>query len=149
MSALPDFLSAHNLSAPNFHAVSFAFQKLNHHLHSRLQNLHATDPAILPRVCLFPTGNFALGLPCHGVPNRIVAFGSISADIYRDLVWEAVQRAPEYRQLACGVLEVQKLPELRFLISFEGVEFELVYYREYLLFFILEDIELQVMFERQ
>jgi len=64
-------------------------------------------------------------------------------------VWEAVQRAPEYRQLACGVLEVQKLPELRFLISFEGVEFELVYYREYLLFFILEDIELQVMFERQ
>lgn len=126
---LNKFLVKHNFDAPNYSSVFQAFCQLHQHLHHKIQELKASDPTVLPQIDIFPTGPFMLGIPSKGVPVKLTVFGTISPTLYHDMIWEQIQRTPEYPQFAAGIYEVEKLPVLRFLIHFQGYEFELKYYQ--------------------
>jgi hypothetical protein len=60
---------------------------------------------------------------------KVVVFGTISPTIYHDLVWERIQKIPEYKSARAGVYEVQKYPDLHFVIHFGGFGFDWTYYQ--------------------
>lgn len=121
-------LSDHDCKEPDLKSIAYAYQKLIHNLHRQIQELKASDTRFLPRVCAFPTGSLMMGKSSTG-PFKIVVFGSISADNYHDLLWEAIQKVPQYAISNSGVTEMQKLPVLRFLIKFDGYTFDLQYHQ--------------------
>jgi hypothetical protein len=69
-------------------------------------------------------------LSAHREVLEIIVFGTISPDIYHDLIWERIQALPEYAKHEAGIYEVRRLPDLKFFISFQGLDLDLTYRQE-------------------
>ena len=89
----------------------------------------AARDAVLPIVTVLPSGTFAMDLATKDEVLECIAFGTISPDIYHDMVWEEVMKVQSGSHFNMVVHEVDRHPNLRFLFRFHSYEFELRYYQ--------------------
>jgi len=79
----------------------------------------------LPLVSLLPSGSHALRLTATNEDLQCVAFGTISAELYIDIFWEAVSKVQDEG----GKFVVYKIESGAFWFNFGGRNFQLLYVR--------------------
>jgi hypothetical protein len=76
-----------------------------------------------PLIVILPTGNYACKLSSRNELLRCVAFGTVRADLFAEVVWQNITRAQDKG----SKVKAYEVSEKRFLLDFSGYMFSLHY----------------------